>query len=111
MSVIDHNGSEYDFLTAPTPHRPKLDVTTISSRYQIDRAMRRLLHKKPSWRETEKGLDKIADTLGRTRLAREIEAEEITEVIRPIYERGARAMADHVRGYIRAAYGWGMGGG
>ena len=63
---------------------------------------------KASWKETEKGLNKIADTLGRNRLAREIEPEEIIEVIRPIYERGARAMADHVRGYIHAAYSWGM---
>ncbi len=63
---------------------------------------------KMSWKETEKGLNKIADTLGRNRLAREIEPDEITEVIRPIYERGCRAMADHVRGYIHAAYSWGM---
>jgi len=63
---------------------------------------------KPSWKETEKGLNKIADTLGRSRLAREIEAEEIVELIRPIYERGARSMADHVRSYIHAAYSWGM---
>ena len=34
---------------------------------------------KPSWKETEKGLNKIADTLGRNRLAREIEAEEVVE--------------------------------
>lgn len=63
---------------------------------------------KPSWKETEKGLNKIADTLGRNRLAREIEPEEIVELIRPIYERGARSMADHVRCYILAAYSWGM---
>jgi integrase len=63
---------------------------------------------KPSWRETEKGLNKIADALGRNRPAREIEAEEIVEVIRPIYERGKKAMADHVRGYVHAAYSWGM---
>ncbi|MBZ9700553.1 MULTISPECIES: tyrosine-type recombinase/integrase [unclassified Mesorhizobium] len=63
---------------------------------------------KPSWKETEKGLNKIANTLGRHRLAREIDPEEIVEVIRPIYERGARAMADHVRSYVHAAYGWGM---
>ena len=63
---------------------------------------------KPSWKEAEKGLNKIANTLGRHRLAREIEPEEIVEVIRPIYERGARAMADHVRAYVRAAYSWGM---
>src|SRR3546814_9492370 len=34
---------------------------------------------KPSWKETEKGLNKIADTLGRNRLAREIEAERSEE--------------------------------
>lgn len=63
---------------------------------------------KPSWKETEKGLNKIADTLGRSRSAREIEPGEITEIIRPIYERGKRSMADHVRGYIHAAYSWGL---
>lgn len=63
---------------------------------------------KMSWKETEKGLNKVADTLGRNRPAREIEPDEIVEVIRPIYERGRKAMADHVRSYIGAAYGWGM---
>jgi integrase len=63
---------------------------------------------KPSWKETEKGLNKIADTLGRNRPAREIEPDEIVEVIRPIYERGKKAMADHVRSYIHAAYSWGL---
>jgi integrase len=63
---------------------------------------------KRSWKETEKGLNKIADTLGRNRPAREIEAEEIVEVIRPIYQRGKKAMADHVRSYVHAAYSWGM---
>ncbi len=63
---------------------------------------------KPSWKEAEKGLNKIADTLGRNRQAREIEPDEVADVIRPIYERGARAMADHVRSYIRSAYSWGM---
>ena len=63
---------------------------------------------KPSWKEVEKGLNKVADTLGRNRPAREIEPDEVADVIRPIYERGARAMADHVRSYIRSAYSWGM---
>lgn len=63
---------------------------------------------KPSWKEAEKGLDKIANILGHNRPAREIDPEEIVEVIRPIYDRGARAMADHVRSYIRSAYSWGM---
>jgi len=63
---------------------------------------------KPSWKEAEKGLNKIADTLGRNRPAREIEPEEIVEVLRPIYERGKKSMADHVRSYVHAAYNWGL---
>jgi integrase len=63
---------------------------------------------KPSWKETEKGLNKIADALGHNRPAREIEPDEIVEVIRPIYERGKKAMADHVRSYVHAAYSWGL---
>jgi len=63
---------------------------------------------KSSWREAKKGLDKIADTLGRHRLAREVEPEEITDILRPIYLRGKRSMADHVRSYVRSAYAWAM---
>jgi len=63
---------------------------------------------KSSWKEAEKGLNKIADTLGRNRPARDIEPDEITDLIRPIYDRGKRSMADHVRSYIRSAYSWGM---
>jgi len=63
---------------------------------------------KVSWFETEKGLAKIAETLGRKRLARDIEPEDILEVIRPIYLRGAKSMADHVRSYLRAAFSWGL---
>lgn len=61
---------------------------------------------KSSWREAEKGLNKIAKILGRNRLARDIVADDVLDVIRPIYARGKRAMADHVRGYIRSAYSW-----
>ena len=63
---------------------------------------------KPSWKEAEKGLNKIADTLGRNRPARDVEPDEITAIIRPIYERGKRSMADHVRSYIRSAFSWGL---
>jgi len=63
---------------------------------------------KPSWKEAEKGLNKIADTLGRNRPARDIEPDEITAIIRPIYARSKRSMADHVRSYIRSAFSWGI---
>lgn len=63
---------------------------------------------KSSWPEAEKSLNKIADMLGRNRLAREITPDDVLGVIRPIYERGKKAMADHVRSYIRSAYSWGI---
>lgn len=63
---------------------------------------------KSSWKETEKGLNRIAGTLGSGRPAREIEPDEIVEAIRPIFERGSRGMADHVRSYVRAAFSWGL---
>jgi integrase len=63
---------------------------------------------KPSWAEAKKGLNKVADTFGRNRLARDILPEDVLGAIRPIYERGARSMADHVRSYIRSAYSWGL---
>jgi hypothetical protein len=34
--------------------------------------------------------------------------KEIVEVIRPIYKRGKKSMADHVRSYIHAAFSWGL---
>jgi integrase len=63
---------------------------------------------KKSWKDVQKGLDKIADSLGRHRAARDIQPQEMVELIRPIYERGTRSMADHVRSYLRAAFSWGL---
>lgn len=63
---------------------------------------------KMSHKEARKGLNKIADELGRNRLARDIEPVDVLNVLRPIYERGKKAMADHVRSYVRSAYSWGM---
>ncbi len=63
---------------------------------------------KSSHKEARKGLNKIADQLGRNRLARDVEPQDVVNVIRPIFERGKKSMADHVRSYIRSAYGWGM---
>lgn len=63
---------------------------------------------KSSHKEARKGLNKIADQLGRNRLARDVEPNDVLAVIRPIYDRGKKSMADHVRSYIRSAYSWGM---
>jgi integrase len=63
---------------------------------------------KPSWDDAEQNLDKVAAALSKKRLARDISPEDVLGVIRPIYERGAKSMADHVRSYVRAAYAWGI---
>lgn len=63
---------------------------------------------KSSWPDVEASLDNIVGFLGRSRLARDITADDVLGVLRPIYQRGKRAMADHVRSYVRAAYSWAM---
>jgi integrase len=61
---------------------------------------------KPSSSDVEQCLNKIAHTFGRNRLARDITPDDVIGALRPIYERGTRSMADHVRSYIRSAYSW-----
>ena len=63
---------------------------------------------KSSWRDAEKALDNVANLIGRNRLARDITPDDVLGVLRPIYGRGKRSMADHVRSYIRSAYSWGL---
>jgi integrase len=63
---------------------------------------------KPSWSNVEYVLNTIVGTLGRNRLARDIVPDDVIAVIRPIYERDRRAMADHVRSCVRSAYSWGL---
>lgn len=63
---------------------------------------------KSSWDNVEYVLNKMADVLGRNRQARDITADDIIGVIRPVYERGRRSMADHMRSCIRAAFSWGL---
>jgi integrase len=63
---------------------------------------------KSSWQDAEANLKKAADVVGRNRLARDLAPDDVLGVLRPIYDRGKRAMADHVRSYIRSAYSWGL---
>jgi integrase len=63
---------------------------------------------KSSWRDVEKGFTGVTNALGRNRLARDITPDDVLDVLRPIYERGKRAMADHVRSYLRSAFSWGL---
>jgi integrase len=63
---------------------------------------------KPSWDNVEYVLGKLAEVIGRNRPAREITAEDIIGAIRPVYERGRRSFADHMRSTVRAAFSWGL---
>jgi hypothetical protein len=63
---------------------------------------------KPSWSDVEQHLNKAADVIGRSVLAREVTPDDVLTVLRPIYGRGKRSMADHVRSYVRAAFFWAL---
>jgi integrase len=56
----------------------------------------------------EQTLGRAANILGRNLLARDISPQDVLGVLRPIFERGKPAMADHMRSYIRSAYSWGL---
>jgi integrase len=63
---------------------------------------------KPSWDNVEYVLGKLAAALGPSRPAREITADDIIGAIRPVYDRGRRSFADHMRSTVRAAFSWGL---
>lgn len=65
-----------------------------------------LLHHRKKHKDPARMLKAAAEFFGPTRKANEITTDDITDFVRPIYQRGAKRMADHVRGYIRAAYSW-----
>lgn len=58
--------------------------------------------------EVEQRLGYVAKKLGAGKPAREITAGDVVAYLRPIFSRGAKALADHDRSYIRAAFGWGL---
>ncbi|MGH6779379.1 MAG: tyrosine-type recombinase/integrase [Bradyrhizobium sp.] len=63
---------------------------------------------KSSWPDYEQQLDKVADVIGRNLPARDVTPDDVLSVLRPIYERGKKSMADHVRSYIRSAFSWAL---
>jgi integrase len=63
---------------------------------------------KSSWSDYEQQLDKVADAIGRNLPARDVTPDDVLSVLRPIYERGKKSMADHVRSYIRSAFSWAL---
>ena len=61
---------------------------------------------KPSTDDVEQSLAKAAEIIGRNRPARNVVPEDVIGVLRPIYDRGSPAMADHMRSYVRSAFAW-----
>lgn len=61
---------------------------------------------KRSWEDVEYVLTRMAELIGPEKPANQVTSRDVVEAIRPTYENGKPSMADHMRGYIRAAYGW-----
>lgn len=61
---------------------------------------------KRSAEDVEYTLARMAVRIGENQLANRVTSKDIVEAIRPTYDSGCASMADHMRGYIRSAYGW-----
>jgi integrase len=57
-------------------------------------------------RDTSYSLNRALEHLNPNALARDVTTEQINAVLRPIYQRGKKSMADHTRGYMSAAFNW-----
>jgi integrase len=51
-------------------------------------------------------LARVAAGLGADRPANSITTADVTAYLRSVYARGSVSMADHMRSYVRSAYGW-----
>ncbi len=60
---------------------------------------------KRSAEDVRKTLARVAAAIG-SKPANKVTASDIVEAIRPVYSQGKASMADHMRCYVRAAYGW-----
>lgn len=58
--------------------------------------------------EVEGQLDRAKDVLGADTPAGDVTPADIAKVLTPIYDRGARVMADRMRAYLSAAFNWGI---
>lgn len=50
--------------------------------------------------------DSPADFLGRDKLAAAVTPGDVAAFLRRVHDRGTKAMADHMRGYMSAAFSW-----
>jgi integrase len=58
--------------------------------------------------DARRGLERVLEHVEPTTPANEVKTADIVAAIRPVYERGKKSMADHLRAYVSAAFGWGL---
>jgi integrase len=63
---------------------------------------------KRSFDDAEYNLNRLLLSLDGSMLARDVRADHITELLRPIYSAGTKSMADHMRSYVHSAFAWGI---
>lgn len=65
-----------------------------------------------SWPEVERALltgkYNSADSLGRSKAAGAVDADDVAALLGAAYERGSRVAADRTRAYLSAAFNWGI---
>lgn len=61
---------------------------------------------KRSTDDIHRTLMRMAEVIGPSKQANQVTTADILDVLRPVYAAGKASMADHMRGAIRAAYGW-----
>jgi integrase len=59
-------------------------------------------------KETGYAFARVLAHMDERMLARDVQPQHIVNVLRPIHQSGAASMADHLRGYISAAFTWGL---
>lgn len=62
---------------------------------------------KRSWKDVDNTLSRMAKAIGQ-KPANAVSSSDIIAVIRPVYAEGKASMADHMRCYVRSAYGWAL---
>lgn len=65
-------------------------------------------HGKRSSVDADYNLMRLLKSLNGDMAAKDLTTDAITHVLRPIYQRGSKSMADHMRSYVRSAYGWAL---
>lgn len=61
---------------------------------------------KRSTQDIRRTLGRMAAVIGKEKAANQVSTADIVDALRPVYAAGKASMADHMRGAMRACYGW-----